>query len=309
LAYRFLRAFGVALLSLIIVAIYVQDVSLDFAPISLYFDEIREFRGFIDLFNYSLSGNMLAGIPFDYFATGTSDDKTLALYLAAAGIRALVVLYFIPPRYAIFYLFSSYVILELNQARLSIALSLLFLYIQSAGRASLILSGASHLSLLPILPLYAYRPRKLLIPFFILVVIAVLLSANIFPRYFAGSHGSGVPLNTFLYFGGASVLYFFLWQQGEYVHDYIFFLFFTFLILSLTYIGFSTVYVGRISELCWHIGAFRFLAHFSNLERAGGNISMTKNRVNIVLCAGCAVMFALGIYRFMLLSGNIWSYF
>lgn len=309
MASRFVRAFGIALLSILVVVFYVQDVSLDFVPITLYYDEIQRFRGFFEVLGYSFSGNMLAGIPFDYLVVGGAESKTLALYLVAAAIRAVVVLYFVPPRYAVFYLFSSYVILELNQARLSIGLSFLFLYIQLGGRLPLLLSGASHLSLLPILPLYAFKPRKLLIPFFVLVVIGVLLSANVFPRYFAGSRGSGVPLNTLLYFGGASALYFFLWRRGCYVHDYLFFLFFTLLILSLTYVGFSTVYVGRISELCWHIGAFRFLVYFSALQSAGGDDAMTKNRVEIILWAGCFVMLVLGIYRFMLLSGNIWSYF
>lgn len=307
--YRIARAIGLCLLSVGLVIVFVRHLSLDFDPIVGYFDEIAKLRGFDRVVSYSFFGNMMVGVPLEYIIPGDSTQKTFALYVFAAIVRCLIFVYFIPPRYALLGLFSSFVTIELNQARLSLALSALFLFFQLGRTSFLGLAAFGHLSVLPILPLYYLKPKKLLLPFFVLVVGLVILSAEVFPRYFAGGRSSGVPLNTFLYFGGAAYLYYWLWRQGQYTHDFLFYLFYAGLIFSLTFYGFSPVYVGRIAELCWHIVVFRFLTHFTLLLDSGGDAFISKNKAQIVVFGGCCIMFALGIYKVLLLDGNIWSYF
>lgn len=311
MTYRLYKASFIAGLSALLVWLYVDQVSLDFYPIIGYFDELRSLTDFWEVLSYSAFGNMFAGIPFEYSGVGDSYNKTMLLYVSAAALRALVVLYWVPVRYALFYLFTDYIILELNQARLSIALTFLFIFVQTNRIFPVLLAGLSHLSVLPILPLYYFKPKRLLIPFFVLVTLGAVLSAEFFPRYFAGEHGqgSGVPLNTVPYFAASGFFYYLLWRHRQYVHDFYFFLYFALLILVLTRFGFSTVYVGRVAELCWHIVCFRFLVCFSAAERGQNSSEMSKNRAQIFLAIACLIMFALGVYRVLLLDGNIWSYF
>lgn len=308
-AYRAVRSIWLSLFSVAVVVFFVRQLSFDFEPIVGYFDEVAKLKSFWDVISYSFSGNMVAGVFLEYLVLGDGVEKAMWLYALAAGVRCFIFTYFVSPRYAVFGIFASFVILELNQARLSLALSALFIFLRSGHRLGLLASALSHLSVLPVLPLYQFKFKRLLFPFFGLVVLLVLVSAGIFPRYFAGSRGSGVPLNTILYFSFASYFYYWLWVRGEYVHDFMFFLFFASLIFALTHFGFSSVYVGRISELCWHISVFRFLLTFSGLIEGGGDDAMSKARAEVVMFGACSLMVVLGLYRLLLLDGNIWSYF
>lgn len=305
--FRLLRAFWLSTISTTVVVLNVRALSLDFGPIVGYFDEMAKIPGFWDRLSYSFTGNMVMGFIIDCLVPGDGVEKTYVLYGLAAFLRCMVLGYILPARYAVFALFSSYIILELNQARLSLALTALFVFFATERKGFLALAAASHLSVLPILPLYYWKPTKWLLPFFVVIVSLVVLSAGIFPRYFSGMHDYGLPLNTFLYFSFAALLYYFLWRAGQYVHDFWFFLFFASLIFFLIGFGFAPVYVGRIAELCWHIAVFRFLRYYGTSRLIEYSVSV--NRADMFVATSFVCMVVLGVYKLLLLAGNIWSYF
>lgn len=305
--FRLLRAFWLSTVSTFVVMLNVRGLSLDFGPIVGYFDEMAKIPGLWDRLSYSFTGNMVVGFIVDSLVPGDGVEKTSFLYGLAAFVRCMVLAYILPARYAVFAMFSSYIILDLNQARLSLALTALFMFFTTRRRGFLALAAAAHLSVLPILPLYYWRPTRWLLPFFAAIVALVVLSAGVFPRYFSGMHAYGLPLNTFLYFSFAAILYYFLWRADHYIHDFWFFIFFAFLIFILIGFGFAPVYVGRIAELCWHIVVFRFLCCYGTSSVA--TLPVSANRVDIFVAISLVCMAILGVYKILLLDGNIWSYF
>lgn len=282
-------------------SIQAEAVGRDFYPIVDTFFDLRRFDDFSVKLIYAARGNTVLIAAIDsIFQSIDPLSLTHGLYFFAAALRFFIIVSLLGARGGVPLVAAYAISLDLNQSRLSLALSFVILYIYLNRNWIFFTSAFFHLSLMPYILFKKFPFALILAGIVAFGTVGVPLLKNIAPRYFVVFDHT-FPKNFFLYFILATSITFVMWRQGWEITFFRFGFALSFFIFLLWPLGFSPLYIGRIAEITLYLAVFSLGAYLKVETRRG-----IRSRYYGLLWAACtSVLF----YQLITLHGNIYRFF